>query len=72
MLGNSCELGVQGKAVAVKKVWARSVRWMREERRTLSAEGAVQGDEAGGAAWRPMKTSLSAVGRFFPLQSRKE
>lgn len=65
-------MGVQGEAVVVKTVRARSVRVMREERRPLRAEGAVHGDEAGGAPRRPVKTGFPRVGRFLPLQSREE
>lgn len=45
--GNSCELGAQGEAVVVETVGARSVGEMREERRPLRAEGAMEGEEAG-------------------------
>lgn len=47
---------------------------MREERgcRPLRAERAVEGDQAGGAPWRPVKAWVPAVGRFFPLKRREE
>lgn len=47
---------------------------MREERgcRPLRAEGAVEGDQAGGAPRRPVKTWVPAVGRFLPLECREE
>lgn len=68
MTGNSCELGVEGEAVAVKTVGACSVREIREERRPLRAEGAVEGEEAAGAPRRPVKTWIPTMGSFLCLQ----
>lgn len=69
---NSCELGTQGKAVAVKTVGGRSVREMRQEGRTRGAQRAVQGDEARGAPGGPVQTWIPAVKGLLPLQRRQK
>lgn len=72
MPGNSCELGAQGEAVAVETVGAGGVGEMREQGRPLGAEGAVEGEQAGGAPRRPVRTRVPRVGRFLPVQRREE
>lgn len=65
MPGNSCELRIQGDAVAVKTVGARCVRKAGEERGPVRA---VEREQAGGAPRGAVKTWVSAVRSFLGLQ----
>lgn len=72
MPGNSCELRIQGDAVAVKTVGARCVGKAMKERGPVRADGAVEREQAGGAPRRAVKTRVSAVRSFLGLQCREE
>lgn len=68
MPGKSCELGVQGEAVAVEADGACSVRETGEKRRPLGSDWPSEGDEAGGAPCGSMKTRVPTMGSFLHLQ----
>lgn len=72
MSGNNCELRAEGESVAVQTEGACGVGKMREERRPLRTEGAVEGDQAGRTPWRALMTRLPAMRRRLPLQRREE
>lgn len=72
MSGNNCELRAQGESVAVQTEGACGVGKMREERRPLRAERAVEGDQAGRTPRRALMTWLPTMRRLLPLQRREE
>lgn len=66
--GNNWELRAQGDAVAIKTVGAHCVRVMREMRRPMWANWAVNWEDTGGARSSTVKMWDLALMRFLSLQ----